>query len=449
MRIAVIGCGYVGLVSAGCLAEAGHNVSCVDLDAERIAGLQAGKMPFYERGLEALVATTVAAGRLKFSRDIGAAVAVASVVLLAVGTPSRRGDGHADLTFVYQAAEMVGRALRGFTIVVTKSTVPVGTGDEIERIIYASNPQADFAVVANPEFLRQGAAISDFQRPARIVVGTDDARAVAVMKEMYAPFTRGGAPLVYVSRRTAELTKYASNAFLAMKLAFINDMADLCEAAEADVADIARCMGLDPRIAPGFLDAGPGYGGSCLPKDARALLRTAEELGSELSLVQAAVEANERRLGRMFEKIVAACGSCVRGKRVALLGLGFKPGTDDLREAPALAIIASLRRAGASIVAFDPQYPPAKSGVLEAVELTSSAYDAAAGADAIVIVTGWPEFRSLDLGRLGALMRQRVLVDLRNIYRPEEMVRQGFRYHSIGRAASDPTVARLAEEAAE
>jgi UDPglucose 6-dehydrogenase len=449
MRIAVIGCGYVGLVSAACLAEAGHDVTCVDLDVERIAGLHAGKMPFYEPGLLALVSSTVAAGRLNFLHELGEAVGDANLVLLAVGTPSRRGDGHADLTHVYDAAELVARALRRFTVVVTKSTVPVGTGDEIERIISAISPRADFSVVANPEFLRQGAAISDFQRPARIIIGTDDARANSVMEEMYAPFTRDGAPLVRVSRRTAELTKYASNAFLAMKLAFINEMADLCEATGADVGDVAYGMGLDSRIAPGFLEAGPGYGGSCLPKDARALLRTAHEFGSELSLVRAAVNANEKRQGRIVEKIVAACGGCVPGKKVAILGLAFKPGTDDLREAPALAIIAALQRIGASVVASDPQYPPEKSGAFEGVHLEDDAFAAAAGADAVVIVTGWPEFRSLDLVRLGASMRQRVLVDLRNSLCPDEAARHGFRYHSIGRAEPHGNLVARADEAAE
>jgi UDPglucose 6-dehydrogenase len=449
MRITILGCGYVGLVSGACLADAGHSVTCVDLDEARVAQLKRGAMPVFEPGLEALVAATVASGRLSFSVEIAEAIANARVVLLAVGTPSRRGDGHADLTYVYRAAETVGKALSGFTVVVAKSTVPVGTSDQIERILAMANPEADFAVVSNPEFLRQGAAIRDFQHPARIVIGTDDARASAVLEDMYAPFTRGGAHLLRVSRRTAELIKYAGNAFLAMKLTFINEMADLCEVAGADVTDLAHGMGLDDRIAPGFLEAGPGYGGSCLPKDARALVRTASELGCTLSLVEATISANERRHRAMAQKVVEACGGSVRGLRIAMLGLTFKPGTDDMREAPSLAIIAALQRQGASIAACDPHGGRIASGQLAGVELSADAYKAASGADAVVVVTGWPEFRALDLGRLGASMRQRVLVDLRNICHSDDALRHGFRYRAIGQPDRHVVgLATLAGEAA-
>ncbi|MBX3568681.1 MAG: UDP-glucose/GDP-mannose dehydrogenase family protein [Rhizobiaceae bacterium] len=436
MRIAMIGAGYVGLVSGACLADFGHQVTCVDLDSGRIEALRSNRIPIFEPGLDRLVADNAAAGRLSFTTDIDGAVASASVVFIAVGTPSRRGDGHADLTYVHAAAASIARAVKGFTTVVTKSTVPLGTGDEVERIMREVNPDADVAVVSNPEFLREGAAIEDFKRPDRILVGTDDPRARTVMEEVYRPLYLNQAPLVFTSRRTAELTKYAANAFLAMKITFINEMADLCEKAGADVQDVARGIGLDKRIGPKFLNAGPGYGGSCFPKDTVALVKTAQDLDTPLRLVEATVEVNDRRKRAMGRKVIAACGGTVRGRRIAVLGLTFKPNTDDMREAPSLSVIRALLDGGAEIAAYDPEGMDSARSLLEGVRFVDDAYSAAEAADCIVIVTEWNEFRSLDFDRLKQTMRQPVLVDLRNIYRGADVRRHGFSYHGVGRAAA-------------
>jgi UDPglucose 6-dehydrogenase len=436
MRIAMVGTGYVGLVSAACFADFGHQVACVDMDAGKIEGLRNGRIPIFEPGLSDLVSMNAAAGRLSFGTDLEQAVADAEVVFLAVGTPSRRGDGHADLSYVYAAARQVARAARGFTVIVTKSTVPVGTGDEVERIVREENPGAEFAVVSNPEFLREGAAIADFKRPDRIVIGLDDPRARERMAEVYRPLYLNAAPVMYTTRRTAELTKYAANAYLAMKITFINEMADLCEAVSADVQEVARGIGLDGRIGGKFLHPGPGYGGSCFPKDTQALALSAEAAGSPLRLVQTTVAINAARRGAMAEKIVRACGGDVEGRVIAILGLTFKPNTDDIREAPSLAIIEALQARGARVRAHDPQGMEAARSVLANVEFGQSPYEIAEGADALVIVTEWDAFRALDLARIAAAMRSPVFVDLRNIYKPEEVERHGFSYTGVGRGAS-------------
>jgi UDPglucose 6-dehydrogenase len=437
MRVVMIGAGYVGLVSGACLADFGHRVTCIDKAAGKIAALAEGHIPIFEPGLQQIVASNAAAGRLSFSTDFAGPVAEAEVVLIAVGTPSRRGDGHADLSYVYAAAREIAPVLRGFTVVVTKSTVPVGTGDEIERIIGEANPGADVAVVSNPEFLREGAAIEDFKRPDRIVVGTADPRAQAAMQELYRPLYLNQAPLVFTSRRTAELTKYAANAFLSMKITFINEMADLCEAVGANVQEVARGIGLDKRIGDKFLHAGPGYGGSCFPKDARALVKTAEDAGSPMRLIETTVAINEHRKRAMARKVAAACGSEMRGRKVAVLGLTFKPNTDDMREAPSLSIIQGLLDQGASVTAYDPEgMAQARELLGEAIAYASGPYACAEGADALVIVTEWNQFRALDLARMKSLMRSAVLVDLRNIYRAEEVMKHGFRYTGVGQPRS-------------
>lgn len=433
MRITMIGSGYVGLVSGACLADFGHDVTCVDLDSGKIDRLRDGKMPIYEPGLEALVSENASAGRLSFTADLALAVAAADVVFIAVGTPSRRGDGHADLSYVHAAARDIAKALEGFTVVVTKSTVPVGTGDAVERIIRETRPDADVAVVSNPEFLREGAAIEDFKRPDRIVVGLEDERAREVMTEVYRPLYLNQAPLMFTGRRTAELIKYAGNAFLAMKITFINEMADLCEKTGANVQDVARGIGLDNRIGSKFLNAGPGYGGSCFPKDTVALVKTAQDHDSPLRLVETTVAVNDTRKRAMGRKIIAACGGDVRGKTVGILGLTFKPNTDDMREAPSLAIIQSLQDAGASIRAYDPEGIEQAKGLLTDVTYAADAYDAAAGADCLVLVTEWNAFRSLDLERLKMAMRSPTLVDLRNVYRRKEVEAAGFIYADVGR----------------
>ncbi|ESW80475.1 UDP-glucose/GDP-mannose dehydrogenase family protein [Mesorhizobium sp. C280B] len=433
MRITMIGAGYVGLVSGACFADFGHQVCCVDRDAEKLAMLKLGKIPIYEPGLDDLVTTNTAQGRLRFDDNLADAVSQSDVVFIAVGTPSRRGDGHADLSFVYDAAAEVGRALKGFTVVVTKSTVPVGTGDEVERIIREQNSAADFAVVSNPEFLREGSAIEDFKRPDRIIVGTDAERAKAVMGEIYRPLSLNVAPIFYTSRRTAELTKYAGNAFLAMKITFINEIADLCERLGADVQDVARGIGMDNRIGAKFLHAGPGYGGSCFPKDTLALVKTAQDAASPVRLIETTVSINDQRKRAMARKVVEACGGSVRGKTVGILGLTFKPNTDDMRDAPSLAIIQALKDAGASIKAYDPVGMDQARKIIEGIELCESAYAVADGSHAIVIVTEWNAFRSLDLKRLRALMATPVMVDLRNVYRCEDVVKEGIAYSSVGR----------------
>ncbi|KAA0122411.1 UDP-glucose/GDP-mannose dehydrogenase family protein [Methylobacterium sp. P1-11] len=433
MNITMVGSGYVGLVSGACFADFGHSVVCVDSNRGRIEALKAGRMPIYEPGLEALVAENVRQDRLSFVTDLDAAVAQADAVFIAVGTPSRRGDGFADLSFVYAAAREIAGALSGFTVVVTKSTVPVGTGDEVERIIREANPTAEFAVVSNPEFLREGAAIADFKRPDRIVVGTDEPRAVAVMEQIYRPLYLNAAPIVVTSRRTAELTKYAANAFLAAKITFINEIADLCEAVGADVQAVARGIGLDNRIGSKFLHAGPGYGGSCFPKDTLALVKTAQDAGTPLRLVETVVAVNDQRKRAMARKVIKACGGSVRGRTVALLGLTFKPNTDDMRDAPSLAIAAGLQDAGAMVRAYDPEGMEQARPLLPGVAFAEDAYHCAEGADALVLVTEWDAFRALDLARLHAAMQRPVLVDLRNVYRADDVRSHGFAYSSIGR----------------
>ncbi|MBL8589420.1 MAG: UDP-glucose/GDP-mannose dehydrogenase family protein [Methylobacteriaceae bacterium] len=433
MRIAMIGAGYVGLVSGACFADFGHSVVCVDTDARKIEALRAGRMPIYEPGLEELVRRTTAAGDLAFSTELGPAVAGAEAVFIAVGTPARRGDGHADLSYVYAAAREIAAHLTGFTVVVTKSTVPVGAGDEVERIIRAARPDADFAVVSNPEFLREGAAIGDFKRPDRIVIGADDPRARDAMALIYRPLTLNQAPLMVTSRRSSELIKYAANAFLAMKITFINEMADLCEAVGADVQEVARGVGMDKRIGGKFLHAGPGYGGSCFPKDTLALIKTAQDHGAPARLVETTAAVNDQRKRAMARKIVKACGGDVRGKTIALLGLAFKPNTDDMRDAPSIAIVTALQDQGARVRAHDPVAMEHAKQTLADVVYCETPYRCAEGADALAIVTEWDAYRALDLERLGRAMRERRLIDLRNIYRPHEARAAGFAYSSVGR----------------
>ena len=433
MKITMIGSGYVGLVSGTCFADFGHDVVCVDLDQRKIDALLAGIMPIYEPGLAELVAANVKAGRLTFTTDLKAGVAGADAVFIAVGTPSRRGDGHADLSYVYQATRDIAGAMTGPLVVVTKSTVPVGTGDEVERILRELAPQADVAVVSNPEFLREGAAINDFKRPDRIVIGTSDDRAKAVMQEVYRPLYLNQAPILFTARRTAELIKYAANAFLATKITFINEMADLCEAVGADVQDVARGIGLDNRIGGKFLHAGPGYGGSCFPKDTLALLKTAEDHDVPSRIVEAVVQVNDSRKRAMGRKILHALGNDVRGKTVGLLGVTFKPNTDDMRDAPSIAIVQALQDAGVQVVAYDPEGMAAAKPLMPDVIFRDDPYAVAEKADALALVTEWDAFRALDLQRIARLMTAPVLVDLRNVYQPEEARRLGFAYSSIGR----------------
>ena len=434
MRVAMIGTGYVGLVSGACFADFGHVVTCVDKDTAKIDQLNAGRMPIYEPGLEDLVAANVRDGRLSFAVDAVEAIRKADAVFIAVGTPSRRGDGHADLSYVYAAAEEIADLIDGFTVVVTKSTVPVGTGDEIERIIRARRPEADFAVVSNPEFLREGAAIGDFKRPDRVVVGIEDERARPVMTELYRPLNLNETPILFTGRRTSELTKYAANAFLALKITFINEMADLCESLGADVQQVARGIGLDNRIGSKFLHAGPGYGGSCFPKDTLALVRTATDAGSPLRLIETTVEVNDARKKSMADRVAAALGGTdLKGKTVALLGLTFKPNTDDMRDAPSLDVAPALIAKGATVQAFDPEGMVEAAKLLDGVVFRDGPYDAVEGADVVVILTEWDQFRALDLERVKLLLKQPVMVDLRNVYRPEDMKALGFRYTSIGR----------------
>lgn len=433
MKLVMIGSGYVGLVSGACFADFGHTVICVDKDPAKIAALNAGQMPIYEPGLDHLVASGVAGGRLRFTTEITEAVGDADAVFIAVGTPSRRGDGHADMVFVHAAAREIAAALSGFTVVVNKSTVPVGTGDEVERIIHEANPQADFAVVSNPEFLREGAAIDDFKRPDRVVIGGHDERALALMREIYRPLALGRSPVIEMSRRGAELTKYAGNAFLATKITFINEMADLCEKVGADVQDVARGIGLDNRIGSKFLHAGPGYGGSCFPKDTLALLKTADDYDAPIRIVEAVVAVNERRKRAMGRKVIEALGGDARGRTIAVLGLAFKPNTDDMRDSPAIAIIQTLQDAGARIHAYDPKSMVQARSVLNDVTYFDDAFSAMDRADALVIATEWDEFRALDLRRVRTLLREPVLVDLRNIYPRAAAEQAGLAYTAIGR----------------
>jgi UDPglucose 6-dehydrogenase len=434
MRVAMIGTGYVGLVSGACFADFGHDVVCVDKDPSKIGRLERGEIPIFEPGLDDLVAANVRGGRLSFALDAAEAIRTADAVFIAVGTPSRRGDGHADLSYVHAAAEEIAGLIEGFTVVVTKSTVPVGTGDEIERIIRARRPDADFAVVSNPEFLREGAAIEDFKRPDRVVVGTEDPRAQAVMRELYRPLNLNETPILFTGRRTSELIKYAANAFLAMKITFINEMADLCEAVGADVQQVARGIGLDKRIGSKFLHAGPGYGGSCFPKDTIALVRTAADAGAPVRLIETTVAINDARKKAMAGKVAAALDGDLAGKTVALLGLTFKPNTDDMRDAPSLDVAPALIAMGATVQAFDPEGMHEAAKLLDGVQFRDGPYEAVTGADVVVILTEWDQFRALDIDRVKGLMRQPVMVDLRNVYRPEEMRARGFRYASIGRA---------------
>lgn len=433
MRVAMIGTGYVGLVSGACFADFGHVVTCVDKDAGKIERLKRGESPIFEPGLDHLLTENSKAGRLFFTTDAAEAVAGADAVFICVGTPSKEDDGHADLSYVYAAAEEIAGYLSGFTVVVDKSTVPVGTGDEVEAIIRKAAPNAEFAVASNPEFLREGAAIDDFKRPDRIVVGTDDPRAEKVMRELYRPLTINDTPIVFTSRRTSELIKYAANAFLVMKITFINEIADLCEKVGGDVQAVARGIGLDSRIGPKFLNAGPGYGGSCFPKDTLALVRTASDHGTSMRVVQTTIEVNEARKQSMAARIVAALGGDVAGKTIGMLGLTFKPNTDDMRYAPSLDIIPALQALGAKVQAYDPEGMDEAVHLLPGVELKDGAYAAAEHADAVVVLTEWDQFLGLDLDRLKLIMRQPIVVDLRNVWRPDDMRARGFTYTSVGR----------------
>ena len=438
MRVAMIGTGYVGLVSGACFADFGHEVICVDRDKTKIAALERGEMPIYEPGLNDMVAVNARAGRLKFATELADAVAGADAVFIAVGTPSRRGDGFADLSFVYDAAREIARALDGYTVVITKSTVPVGTGDEVERIIRETRPDADCSVVSNPEFLREGAAIRDFKHPDRIVIGSLDARAHERMSELYRPLYLNRSPILFTDRRTAELIKYAANAFLATKITFINEIADLAEKVGADVQEVARGMGLDNRIGSKFLHAGPGYGGSCFPKDTVALIKTAQDHASPLRIVEAVAAVNDARKRAMARKVAAALGGELRGKTVAILGLTFKPNTDDMREAPSVPLITALQDMGAKVRVYDPVGMEQAKLVLGDVTYCDSPYSCAEGAHALVLVTEWEQFRALDLKRMKDLMARPVLIDLRNVYQPDEVARHGFVYDSVGRPRQAP-----------
>ena len=433
MRITIVGAGYVGLVSGACFADFGHQVTCVDKDASKIAALQRGKIPIFEPDLDRLVQNNVTNGRLDFATDLAGPVREADAVFIAVGTPSRRGDGHADLSYVYAASREIAAAVDGFTVVITKSTVPVGTGDEVERLIRETNPSADVAVVSNPEFLREGAAIRDFKFPDRIVVGTHDERARKVISEIYRPLYLNKAPVIFTSRRTAELTKYAANAFLATKITFINEIADLAEKVGADVQEIARGIGLDNRIGSKFLHAGPGFGGSCFPKDTRALIKTAQDHDAPMRIVEAVLAVNENRKRAMARKVASVFGGTLRGKTVSVLGLTFKPNTDDMRESPSIPLITALQDLGAKIRAYDPEGMEQSKTELSDICYCDGPYSCADGADALVIVTEWEQFRALDLDRLKRAMACPVIIDLRNIYQPQDVIAHGFRYESVGR----------------
>ena len=432
MRIAMIGTGYVGLVSGACFADFGHRVCCVDKDSSKIDGLNNGVMPIWEPGLESLVKSNADRGRLTFTTDLAAAVAEAEAIFIAVGTPARRGDGHADLTFVFEAVREIAKHIKPGTVVVTKSTVPVGTGDRIEKILHEEGV-SDVSVASNPEFLREGAAIADFKHPDRIVVGAEDDRAQDVLREIYRPLFLNRAPILITGRRTAELTKYAANAFLAVKISFINEIADLCEAVDADVQDIARGIGLDNRIGPKFLHAGPGYGGSCFPKDTLALLQTADSAGVDQRIVRTTVEVNDDRKAKMVERVSRALGGDLKGKRVGVLGLAFKPNTDDMREAPSIPIVNALVERGAEVLAYDPVAREQAEKIFSGITFSDDPYAAADGADALVIVTEWDEFRALDLDRVAATLKGKVLVDLRNVYDRTDAEEAGLTYYSVGR----------------
>ena len=432
MRLAVIGAGYVGLVSGACFADFGHTVVCIDRDAEKIAALRRGELPIFEPGLDALVANNAGQGRLAFTTDLAEGVRGAEAIFIAVGTPSRGGDGHADLSYVYAATREAAASLEGFTVIVTKSTVPVGTGDEVERIVRETNPQADFAVVSNPEFLREGSAIGDFKRPDRIVIGVSDSRARALMSEIYRPLNLNHPPLYFVDRRSSELIKYAANAFLATKITFINEIADLCEKVGANVQDVARGIGMDNRIGSKFLHAGPGYGGSCFPKDTLALVKIGQDADAPMRIVETVAAVNDQRKRGMAKKVIAACGGSVRGKTIGLLGLAFKPNTDDMREAPSLALAQALEDGGARLRVYDPVAMKEAQGNLPEAKFCEDAYDCASGAEALVVVTEWDMFRALDFSRLARVMAARTIVDLRNVYSGEDVRRRGFAYFGVG-----------------
>ncbi|MFN4166446.1 MAG: UDP-glucose dehydrogenase family protein [Ferrovibrio sp.] len=435
MRVAMIGTGYVGLVSGTCFSEFGHTVVCVDKNPDRIGSLQRGEIPIFEPGLDDLVTRNVKAGRLSFTQDVKTAVKEADAVFIAVGTPSRRGDGEADLSYVYAAAKEIAEAIEGYTLVVTKSTVPVGTGRQVERIIRETRPNGEFEVASNPEFLREGAAIEDFMRPDRVVCGAESDRARELLRQLYRPLYLNETPILFTALETAELIKYAANAFLATKITFINEIADLCEKVNVNVQDVARGIGLDGRIGGKFLHAGPGYGGSCFPKDTQALVATGRKFEAPLRIVEVVVEINDTRKRRMAEKVVEACGGDVKGKTVAVLGLTFKPETDDMRDSPSLEILPALQAAGATIRAFDPEGMTEAKKLLRDIAWCEDSYDAAKGADVLVIITEWNQFRALDMDRLKTLLKQPVLVDLRNIYKPADMRQAGFSYYSVGRPA--------------
>ena len=441
MRIAMIGTGYVGLVSGACFSEFGVEVTCVDKDTSKIERLKNGEIPIFEPGLDRLVADNVADKRLFFTTDLKQAVDGADAVFIAVGTPTRRGDGHADLTYVYEAAREIARSLTGYAVVVTKSTVPVGTGRMVERLMREERPDLDFDVVSNPEFLREGSAINDFMRPDRVVIGTESDRARAVMRRLYRPLFLIETPILFTNLETSELTKYAGNAFLATKITFINEIADLCERVGANVHDVAKGIGLDNRIGPKFLHPGPGYGGSCFPKDTLALVRTAQEMQAPVRIVETVVTVNETRKRAMAARVIAACGGSVDGKTIGVLGLTFKPNTDDMRDSPSLDIIPALQGDGATVRVFDPEGMNEARKHFSGVTWCTDAYDAMSGVDCLVIVTEWNEFRALNLSRMKALMKSPVLVDLRNVYNPDEMLAFGFQYTSIGR----PVIGKTAE----
>lgn len=433
MRIAMIGTGYVGLVSGTCFSEFGVDVICVDKDEGKIERLKKGEIPIYEPGLDQMVKTNAAAGRLSFSTDLKASVKHADAVFIAVGTPSRRGDGHADLSYVYAAAEEIAHAIDGYTVIVTKSTVPVGTGREVERIIKKTRPDAEFDVVSNPEFLREGSAINDFMRPDRVVIGAETDRAKEVMRQLYRVLYLIETPILFTALETSELIKYAANTFLATKITFINEISDLCEQVGADVHDVAKGIGLDGRIGKKFLHPGPGYGGSCFPKDTLALVKTAQDYKAPLRIVETVVAVNDERKAAMAQRIINACGGSVKGKTIAILGLTFKPNTDDMRDSPSLAIVPALIEAGATVRAYDPEGMDEAKKMMPDIVYCDDTYSTMEGADALAIVTEWNEFRSLDLDRAKDLLLSPVIVDLRNIYSPDDIIRAGFSYHCIGR----------------
>ncbi|MGQ0527005.1 MAG: UDP-glucose dehydrogenase family protein [Alphaproteobacteria bacterium] len=448
MRIGVVGTGYVGLVSGACFAEFGINVTCVDKNADKIVRLQKGEIPIYEPGLETLVEKQVQAGRLVFTTDLGAAVKDVDAVFIAVGTPSRPEDGHADMSYVHQAAKDIAALINGYTLVVTKSTVPVGTAREVEKIIRAVRPDADFEICSNPEFLREGAAINDFMHPDRIVIGTESPRVIEIMRELYRPLYINETPMVVVSPETAELIKYASNAFLAMKITFINEIANLCEKTGANVQEVAKGVGLDGRIGKKFLHAGPGFGGSCFPKDTLALTQIGQKHGAPQNLIETVIWVNDERQRSMAQRVMTACGGSVDGMRIAVLGVSYKPNTDDVRAAPSLVVIPLLQEEGAKIAAYDPAAMKGAKEHLEDVEWCTDEYAAAKDADALVILTEWNEFRGLDLDRLGETMKTKCIIDMRNIYKVADMRAKGFHYISVGRAPVLPGIATVKKTAA-